>query len=289
MEISQETKKKILKFQQSEITEAKVYRRLAYWTKSVANKKILFRIADDEERHYSIWKKYTGEDVQPNTWAYLKFTFLGRLLGLTFAIKLMERGEKGAQATYGGMSEIPEAIQIMNEEHEHENQLIEMIDEEHLKYMGSVVLGLNDALVELTGVLAGLTLALQDSQLIALTGTVTGIAAAFSMAASEYLSTKSEETDNNPLKASFYTGIAYLGTVIILIMPFLLLDNIYQSLIFTFSGAVIIIATFNYYISIARGLSFTRRFVEMTAISLGVAAFSFGIGFLMRIFFKVEV
>lgn len=289
MNISQETQKRILKFQANEITEAKVYRKLASLTKSQSNKDILLKIADDEERHYAIWKKYTGKDASVKTWTYLKFVFLGRLLGLTFAIKLMERGEQGAQDTYSGLDEIPEAIQIMNEEHDHENKLIEMIDEEHLKYMGSVVLGLNDALVELTGVLAGLTLALQDSSLIALTGSVTGIAAAFSMAASEYLSTKSEETENNPLKASFYTGMAYLGTVIVLILPFLLLDKIYQSLILTFGGAVLIIATFNYYISIAKGLDFKRRFFEMTAISLGVAAFSFGIGYLMRIFFKVEV
>ena len=36
----------------------------------------------------------------------------------------------------------------------------------------------------------GFTLALSDSKLIALTGSITGIAAALSMASSEYLSTK---------------------------------------------------------------------------------------------------
>ena len=50
--------------------------------------------------------------------------------------------------------------------------------------MGSVVLGLNDELVEFTGALAGFTLALSDHRLIALTGSITGIAAALSMASS---------------------------------------------------------------------------------------------------------
>ena len=50
-----------------------------------------------------------------------------------------------------------------------------------LEYMGSVVLGLNDALVEFTGALAGFTLALSDSRLTALTGSITGIAAALSI------------------------------------------------------------------------------------------------------------
>lgn len=66
-----------------------------------------------------------------------------------------------------------------------------------LSYMSSVVLGLNDALVEFTGALAGFTLALNEPRLVALTGSITGVAAALSMAASEYLSTKSDATGRN--------------------------------------------------------------------------------------------
>ena len=51
-----------------------------------------------------------------------------------------------------------------------------MIDEEKLKYIGAVVLGMNDALVELTGTLAGLTLALQNEKLVGVAGLITGVA-----------------------------------------------------------------------------------------------------------------
>lgn len=88
-----------------------------------------------------------------------------------------------------------------------------------------MVLGLNDALVELTGVLAGLTLALQNTRLVAMTGFITGIAASLSMSASEYLSAKSEEGPQDPLKASIYTGSAYVLTVLFLIFPYLLFTN----------------------------------------------------------------
>ena len=91
--------------------------------------------------------------------------------------------------------------------------------------MGSMVLGLNDALVELTGALAGFSLALQNTRIVALTGMITGIAASLSMAASEYLSTKSEKGGKNPVKASIYTGIAYVITVIALIMPFIFISQ----------------------------------------------------------------
>ncbi len=147
---------------------------------------------------------------------------------------------------------------------------------------------INDALVELTGALAGLTLALQDTRLIAMTGAITGIAAALSMAASEYLSTKSEETAREPLKAALYTGVAYVFTVAVLILPYLVLANYYICLVCTLAGAVLIIAFFNYYVSVAKDMPFRRRFLEMAGLSLSVAAFSFAIGFALRTVFGVE-
>ncbi len=178
----------------------------------------------------------------------------------------------------------------MHEENVHEQQLLGMLDEERLRYAGSVVLGLNDALVELTGALAGLTLALQNGKLIALSGLITGIAASLSMAASEYLSTRSEKTEKNPVLASIYTGIAYILTVSLLVLPYLLSPETYiLDLIITLITAVIIIAIFNYYISVAKGESFRARFAEMAILSLSVAAFSFGIGYLIRIWLGIEV
>lgn len=92
-------------------------------------------------------------------WIYL---CLARVLGLRFAAKLMEKSEEGAQADCGQVAEtIPEAAAVMRDEHDHENELTAMVDEERLRYIGSTVLGLNDALVELTGALAGFALALR--------------------------------------------------------------------------------------------------------------------------------
>jgi vacuolar iron transporter family protein len=210
----------------------------------------------------------------------------------------MEMAESKIQGDYGQLQQsIPETEAIMREEEEHEKALLAMLDEERLRYTGSIVLGLNDALVELTGALAGLTLALQNAQLIALTGSITGIAAALSMGASEYLSTKSEDTGptrsgdmgKSPLKASVYTGVAYLVTVLVLIAPYLVLSNYYVSLACTLAAAVLIIALFNYYIAVAKGEPFRRRFLEMAGLSLGVAAFSFLVGFLMRTLLGVEI
>ena len=202
----------------------------------------------------------------------------------------MEQGEEKAQLAYAELARtIPEAAIILAEEEVHEQELLGMLDEERLHYIGSVVLGLNDALVELTGALAGLTLAFQNTQLIALSGLITGISASVSMAASEYLSTRSEQTDKNPVRAAIYTGLTYIITVALLILPYLILDNYLVCLAISLTTAVAIIAVFNYYIAVARDESFRRRFTEMAGVSLAVALFSFVIGYVIRQLLGVEV
>lgn len=290
MDISAELRRRILVFQENEITEYHIYQRLAAVVKDEENRKVLTTIAQDERRHYEKWKKLTQQDVRPN-WSRVWFYYLvSRLLGFTFGIKLMERGEEDAQRSYDQLrAELKEAEEIIHDEIAHEEALIALLDEEALRYAGSMVLGLNDALVELTGALAGFTLALQNTNLIALSGLITGIAAAMSMAASEYLSTRSEDTGKNPLKASIYTGIAYIITVAVLITPYLFLENYYICLVVSLTLAVVIIALFNYYISVAKDAPFKRRFFEMAGISLGVAALSFVLGYVIRNTLGIEV
>jgi VIT1/CCC1 family predicted Fe2+/Mn2+ transporter len=284
-------KRRILAFQRNEISEHMIYRKLSESVKDERNRKVLRKISEDELRHYNILKRYTKEDVKPSRLMIWKFYLIARVLGITFGIKLMERGEESAQESYSGIySRVPEARGIQKDENEHENALIGMIREERLEYVGSIVLGLNDALVELTGALAGFTLAFQNTLLIALAGLITGVAASLSMGASEYLSTKSEEGDGkSPARASVYTGVAYVFTVIFLILPFFLLPNVYLALGVTLVNALIVIFVFTFYVSVAKDLKFRRRFLEMAAISMGVAALTFAIGFLIRIFFGIEV
>jgi VIT1/CCC1 family predicted Fe2+/Mn2+ transporter len=290
MEISAEIRKQLLKAQKTEITEHLVYMNIAKRIKDENNRKIVEKIGADEKRHYEIWKGYTGKEVRPNRFLVGLYTLIARVFGITFGFKLMEIGEERAQVNYEEiLAEIPETRSVIEDEDSHEEILLNMLDEEALVYAGSVVLGLNDALVELTGSLAGLTLAFQDVKIISLSGLITGIAASLSMAASEYLSTSSEETEKNPVRAAVYTGIAYVLTVTLLILPFLLLNNAYIALAISITISVAIIALFNFYISVAKGENFKKRFLEMAGLSLSVAAFSFLVGYVIRNWFGVDI
>ena len=108
------------------------------------------------------------------------------------------------------------------------------------------------------------------------------------MGTSEYLACKSEDCIKHPVKASAYSASAFLLTVMFLIAPYFFLDNAYYSLPITIMIAILLIYVFNFYISVARDLSLKKRFFEMTGISLGIAALTFGIGLLVRYFFNID-
>lgn len=277
--------------QRNELTEALVYERLADRVKKEDDAQTLRSIAAEERKHADIWRSYTNADVKPSGAKVAMLSFLAKVLGYTFVLKKMENGEHSAVKGYGELSKkLPEAQRILEEEEVHEAKLLDMLDEESLQYVGSMVLGLSDALVELSGTLAGLTFALQNTRLIALSGLITGISATLSMASSEYLSAKSEgRTD--ALKSCTYTGVAYLLTVALMVLPYLLISNGgYLSAMFIMLGTVVlIILGFTYYISVSKNLSFRRRFMEMAGISLSVAGISFVIGILVKRFLGIDI
>ena len=281
----------IRKMQQNELTESAIYEKIAAFAKGDENKATLLRLAKEEKAHYEIWKKYTGEEMKPEKGKVHWFTAIARILGFTFAVKLMERGEGNAQEEYALLAqEVEESVHIRQQEEEHENALLAMLDEESLQYVGSMVLGLNDALVELTGSLAGFTFAMQNTRLIALSGLIIGISATFSMASSEFLAARSEGR-SDALKSCTYTGIAYLFTVVALILPYLLLGNAQYiaALICMLLVVVLIIAGFTYYTSVALDQPFRKRFSEMALISIGVAVVSFFVGILAKQLLGVDI
>lgn len=280
--------KSVLIAQKEEITGYTIYNKLAKAEKDPHNAQIFRDIAEQELKHYQMLREISKVDVKPSQWSIFKSYYVARILGVTFGVKLMEKNEQKAQKAYDELEQHYAFVaQIREDEEKHEKQLIEMINEEKLKYVGSIVLGLNDALVELTGALAGLTFALQNSRLTALAGLVTGIAAAFSMAASSYLSSKADG-EEDALKSASYTGIAYLVTVALLVAPYLLLESGLMALGCMIAIAIFIIFIFNYYISIAKDLNFKRRFMEMAIISISVAGFSFLLGFVLKQFLGVD-
>lgn len=283
-QISKELMKLVQKAQIDEEQGTILYAFMAKREKNEENKKFLEQMSKDEAKHAEVWKNITKKNLKASRMSILWFKILTVVMGFTFVVKIMQKKESLAQAGYEKMKkELPEAAKILDDERRHEKELYNMLDEERLHYIGAMVLGLNDALVELTGAIAGVTFALANTRLVALTGIITGVSATFSMAASNYLA---ERADNNPkaLKSSIYTGVAYLVTVALLVLPYLLFPtNMYVAAFAVMIATVIlIIMFFNYYISVAKEEPFLKNFVTMAVISLSVAVISYIIGVLAK-------
>ena len=157
-----------------------------------------------------------------------------------------------------------------------------------MHYIGPIVLGLNDAMVEMTGALAGFTMALPNNRIIAIAGFVTGVAATLSMAAAEFLSTETERS-RNPWLASLATGMTYLITVALLLLPYFLLSSRFGALALCLALAALIIFCFTWVVARIRHVCFRDSFIRMLGVSFSVAGLAFIISWLAQIWWGIEV
>ena len=279
-----------LRQQQNEINDHALYTALARREKDAENRAVYEKIAGEEHGHYFFWEKITKRELKASPLLIRFYLLLVAVFGSSFALKLVERREKGAEAFYRSLFDrYPEARRIYAQEEEHERELINMLRDEKLQYAGAVVLGMNDALVELTGTLSGIALAFDHALAVGITGAIMGIAASLSMAGSSYL--EARENPNEAIRAGVYaayTGIAYILTTLLLVLPFFLLD-IHSALAAMFAGAFVSIVLYNFYVAVAKDDSFVRRTSQMLVITFGVAIISFAIGYVVHRYFGIDM
>ncbi|MFQ6778008.1 MAG: VIT1/CCC1 transporter family protein [Alphaproteobacteria bacterium] len=163
-----------------------------------------------------------------------------------------------------------------------------MFKDPNYKCTGAIVLGMHDALVSITGTIAGLTFALAERHLIILTAIITSVVASLSMSASSYLSERANET-NNAIHAAIYTGIAFLTTSALLILPFIILSNTHVALTYMFLIAVFIIFFFNAYIGMRKHKPFMKKFIEMLLVCGIVSVLAFVISELSKYFLGINL
>lgn len=304
MNLSPEVIEKVSLLQRHEATEEILYKRLAARARREEDKKVLLAIARQEHEHYEVCRALTGRQLPPLQGRLWLFTALTTLFGLHFSIRLMERTEISVGDMYKSLvAHDKRFAKILADEEGHEQAMLDLLSKHNLVYTSSVVLGLNDALVEMIGVLAGLTFAFQNSALIAAAALITGVAASLSMAASSYLATK-EETPNrkigvqpqfaveplkDPLRGALYTGGAYLVTVAAVVAPYFFFENPQHALVTSLGIVIGVIASFNFYISVAKNQSFARKFATMLLISLGTAGVTYLIGTVVRSYLHVAI
>ena len=281
--LSEKQKRTYREFAREESLAYHLYMRIAKRQKKSENRMILEGIAAQEKNHLDIFNSYLGKkavnlEIKIPSLKLMFYTVVMYTLGVIFTLRIFEKLEAHSRQSYRDVvDEIEELKDILRDEKTHEEALINILNDEKLLFASSVVLGMNDALVEISGALAGFTLAINDSFKVGTLGLITGISAALSMAASEFLSRKQDD-DETPLINALYTGVAYIIVVSLLILPYFLISIPIISMGVMIGVVVFIIFVFNYYISVAKKQPLFKNFMTMTIIALVVASISFIIG-----------
>ncbi len=272
-----------------------VYRELAYREGNPERRGVLERLAEQERRHYDFWRGLSrdcGADV--GRWRIALYMAVKRILGLAFLLRLLERHEKEVIARYRAVAERmgPEdrerLMDIIREEEEHEAALLDQIGSDTVRYMGFVVLGLADAIIEITGVHAGMLGVTNSTIMAGIAGIVVGFSAAISMASAAYLQAK-HEGGLNPAKSATVTGVAYILAVLALAIPYFMWADMLYAFAASVVTAIALIGAFTFYSSVIMDKGFTREFLEAVLLLFGTVAGAYAIGDLLGRTFGVKI
>jgi vacuolar iron transporter family protein len=256
---------------------------------------ILVQLTDMERGHVVFWRNLAKQKtyrVKPSViWVYM---VLRKLFGLTFVVRLMEMQEDIMveeirewlfHTNHHAKKDIETVLLV---EEQQELKLIKQIKEERVEFMGSIVLGLNDGLIELSGALTGFLFAFQNHTTVILAGVILGISASLSMASSSYLQAR-QERGKDPIKSAIYTGVAYLIVVVLLIMPYLLTSNHIASLLGMLLIVIGIVSGLSFYTAVVFSRNLRQTFIEMLTFSVGTAFVTFLIGSAARSIFGINL
>ncbi len=283
-------------FARHEFRDYSVYHALAETESNPEFRRILEDLATQEWNDYQSWLALSEKKTfSVSSFEIARAKLLRKILGITFIARYLKRREdKIILKMESLMKDAPEEFiehikSSIDHERASEQELVDQIKEEKVEFISSVVLGLNDGLIELTGALTGFSFALQKASLVALTGSITGIAAALSMTASAYMQARHDEGGKDPKKSALYTGVSYFIVVCLLVAPFIITGSTNVGLAIMGLMIFLIITSISYYTAVLFDRSFRLQFTQMFIFSVGVAAISFFLGSFLRMMTGITV
>ncbi|MCR4746514.1 MAG: rubrerythrin [Lachnospiraceae bacterium] len=129
MEITEEKMNILIESQQGELDGVETYLRMAEAVSNQTDAETFKRLAADEGRHASVFKKYTNKVLSPNTKQANMVVILYRLLGKRIMYPLIAKGEYSAIAGYEKIiDEFPEVESVKNDEKRHGDTVKSLLD-----------------------------------------------------------------------------------------------------------------------------------------------------------------
>ncbi len=305
------------KFLRDEISDYMLYDSAAKHESDRELKKLILKLRDTEHKHAKIWASLLGiKDIDevhvPFTLRLKVFSYMmaRKAFGIAFVTKLLERNEMEGLEDYKNLvkgekfskATLEKIRYIMKDEEEHESIMLQQAQKHEavLNYTKSIVFGLNDGLVEILAVVAGIAMVATNAFTVALTGMIVGVSGTLSMAAGAYISSKSEKVveeslrsglkaRTRPSREAYYTGVFYFLGALVATSPFILGTSSYFGIAESVLFVAIVLSAASALIAVISDTSIRSRILEMLAISLGTAFVTALVGFLVRTVFGIAI
>ena len=252
-------------------------------------------LATTEQKHYDFWKRYAGgKEATPSRLAMFFILNLRLLFGTTFAIRLLERHETRTIARYRAVAQLipendrAEFQEIIADEVSNERSLRDRVEGSYVKYISFVILGLADAIVEISGIHAGSLGIYNSTEMTGLAGIVAGAAASIAMASAAYAQAKQGFRGSASVSATF-TGGSYFISATVLAGPYFLTKMMTTAMAASLTVGVLMIMMTTYYDSVISGRRFSQDFAELVAIMLAATAALYLFGEAVRVYAGVTI
>lgn len=287
--MSSQTLKEVAEFGvQDEYRDFLVYTQLSTKVKGDFSE-LLSELAAMEKRHMEFWAKYAGQpETKPSRLGIMLISFFRVVFGMTFVTRYLDRHEAKVIEKYKSVAGLIPAEDknafdaIIADEELHERELGHKVESSSVQYISFVVLGLADALVEITGIHAG-SLGIYDSTRIAgLAGVIAGAAASLAMSSAAFAQAK-QGFQGSASRSAVYTGVSYFVTAIILATPYFLTKSMIAAISVSLTLAVIILGLTTFYSSVISNKRFLREFGDIAVFMFGVTVILFVAGYVIRV------
>jgi VIT1/CCC1 family predicted Fe2+/Mn2+ transporter len=286
----------------SEYVDSQIFRHLANTHKSRKREHarelavVFDELSETEYQHYQFWRKFSPSAVESKVGRLRlgEVVLIEAVLGAAFAIKFLQRHEKSTLEKYRSVENlIPEEDtrtfrKILKDEAEHEKMLAEQVPSTVLRYMSFIVLGLADAIVEISGIHAGSLGVYNSTELTGLAGIVAGAAASISMASAAFAQAKQGFQGSAKISA-MATGLSYFANAVLLAAPYFLISKPALAMGASLTAALGVLVFTSYYNSIISGADFRRDLAELAGTMFGASVALLLLGEAIRMYFGIAI
>jgi VIT1/CCC1 family predicted Fe2+/Mn2+ transporter len=309
-----EKQKLIYSLYNTEILHGRIYQIFSKRRSSQKMKAIMSRLVKLEDYHAGLWAQVLRMNrMQPERsnhgFKLATISFLSRIFGTAVTVKIIEHMEGNLHQKLDKLikekplSKAEQAIVDKvkrSEEGEEEGLEAQIVGNNPVfNNIRDVMFGMNDGLVEILAVVAGLAAALQTPILIFIAGFIVAVSGTLSMSAGAYLSTgyqkdidlKAKKGSGIPTAKSsaFYVGVFYFIGSLFPLSPFAFGSIGYTGIIIAIILTSIVLTLTSSLIALASDRSIAKSVAKTLLLSLGAAAATILLGAYVRATFHITV